>query len=542
MSRPIGAEAAPQGGGPAMLLNLGPRRLGEATEMPSPEGFAALLAGIFPEPAPGSAPAPGEAARELAAPPGAEPSSALASTGSLPWAAFAEAAEETARLASAFQWAAPSPWGKADAGMAPAAMPQQPGDAGAGMPAAEPGAPPGTPSIFSALPEGMARTAMPEAVQPEAGSGPAPLLSAPQEPLAASAGEMAEPAPNALAPGRAAPLGAEAAQRPASGAAPEASRPAIPAMETGAAILPVALGEAPAPESATSESATSESAAAESLAKDPPRVINSIPGPATPAAMAAATPLPALPPEGASRPAPRLRVAEDPGRMPGAARATPAGAALPPPAPGEAMAAFSPRGATASLPRPVAPGWSEALAPAHPAAPPPQEALPPALPLAAPHGLSLASQAEGPAPAMAPPRPSQAAQAAPQIVLRVAQAAREGVESISVDLRPPELGRVELRLTFRDGTVQVLLCAEQPETLEALRQERHNLVQQMEQAGIQLGGGGLDLQQGRLPRPEPEPPLPLPPAAGVEGEAAALDETAARPRRPASDSLIDITA
>lgn len=134
-------------------------------------------------------------------------------------------------------------------------------------------------------------------------------------------------------------------------------------------------------------------------------------------------------------------------------------------------------------------------------------------------------------------------EATPQLVLRVKEATEAGVETVSVDLRPPELGRVELRLTFREGTVQVVMLAERAETFEALRQERHSLMQQMEQAGLQLGGQGLDLQHGSLSwaeREAPEPAQALQADAGPGEDQTA--EVAAPSRRPASDSLIDIVA
>ncbi|MBO1076124.1 flagellar hook-length control protein FliK [Roseomonas marmotae] len=136
------------------------------------------------------------------------------------------------------------------------------------------------------------------------------------------------------------------------------------------------------------------------------------------------------------------------------------------------------------------------------------------------------------------PRPSPMAEAGHQIALRAARAAAQGVESISVDLRPPELGRVELRLTFQDGSVQVALAAERADTFEAFRQDRANLELQMQQAGLQLGGGGLDLQHGRLPREAPEQPRSAIPAN--TGEAPAEEATHAP--RPPSDSLIDLIA
>jgi hypothetical protein len=138
-------------------------------------------------------------------------------------------------------------------------------------------------------------------------------------------------------------------------------------------------------------------------------------------------------------------------------------------------------------------------------------------------------------------RPHQLAEAGQQVVLRASQAATEGVETISVDLRPPELGRVELRLTFRDGTVQVSMTAERVETYEAFRHDRANLEQQMQQAGLQLGSGGLDLQHGRLPpREGGEPERRVTQAAELVGEDGGDDALA--PLRPRSDSLIDLIA
>ncbi|MGY4803982.1 flagellar hook-length control protein FliK, partial [Teichococcus aerofrigidensis] len=133
-----------------------------------------------------------------------------------------------------------------------------------------------------------------------------------------------------------------------------------------------------------------------------------------------------------------------------------------------------------------------------------------------------------------------AAQAAPQLALRLAEASAAGVSRIAVDLRPPELGRIELRLTFQEGGVHVLLRAEQPETFEALRQDRQTLLTQMEQAGVQLGTGGLDLQQG-TPGERRDTPSPAA-AAPLRGMAEAEAEDIAAPPRRVTDSLIDIIA
>jgi hypothetical protein len=140
---------------------------------------------------------------------------------------------------------------------------------------------------------------------------------------------------------------------------------------------------------------------------------------------------------------------------------------------------------------------------------------------------------------LAAPRAHLPPEVGQQLALRAVTAAANRVESISVDLRPPELGRVELRLTFHDGTIQVAIAAERGDTFEALRQDRVHLEQQMQQAGLQLSSGGLDLQHGHLPREAPEPPPALP--AHADSKEAAEEEPGT-PRPPPSDSLIDLIA
>ncbi len=146
---------------------------------------------------------------------------------------------------------------------------------------------------------------------------------------------------------------------------------------------------------------------------------------------------------------------------------------------------------------------------------------------------------------MAPLPPQLAAEARQQVALRVASAVSSGVDTVSVDLRPPELGRVEIRLTFHESSVQVVVAAERATTYEAFRQDRAHLEQQLAQAGFDLGGGALDLRHGGLPRErEPEPPKPsgTATAAPVEGpDEGAADQSAAE-RRRLSNSLIDFIA
>jgi len=206
------------------------------------------------------------------------------------------------------------------------------------------------------------------------------------------------------------------------------------------------------------------------------------------------------------------------------APAAPRAAEAPPPAPADA----APQGAV-----PAVPDGATILPAALPdpvAAPPP----PPAVATA----VTAPARGEAPQPQSAPLHRAPMSEAAQQVAQHAVTAATDGVDSISVDLRPPELGRVELRLTFQDGTVQVAMAAERSDTFEALRQDRASLEQQMQQAGLQLGTGGLDLQHGRLPRPVPD--APATPRWTAEAGNSAEEIEATRP--PRSDSLIDLIA
>jgi len=561
MTKPVGGEA--------VLLQASatagaePRRGAEAASAPA-DGFALMLAGLLAGPQAGAAmPAatPSPPAEPVPAPVAPRRSSAL------PWDALAAAAEETSRLAAAFQMPLPAlPPGVemvADGPMAAAAMPlsatppsglvqeaaasplpegaPQPQEglaeselATAGKaalppqpdPAAVLSAAPSTPqadwpmlpesskAVAASLPAGAQAAVLPVLPQDTAEMAPAPAIL----PLAAAPGASAS-VPEA---GAAIPVKAEPSSAPPP-AEPKADPASLAAERLAAASSAPPLAQAPAAVEITAATVTAPARAPAELPLPPPRT-TAVP-PARPAAAA-------IPVDSA---APRM-----------AAPALVATAIAPSPAASE----MAPHPAEEAAPPDLEAGAGlDRVLPLTSTLPEISPDLQP-LPLSSGQGAVAPAALSAPAPTVQTPMPAalpqhrMAAEAAPQLVLRMAQAARkEGVETISVDLRPPELGRVELQLTFRDGTVQVVMRAEQAETFEALRHERHNLVHQMEQAGLQLGGSGLDLQHGPLPQPKPEPEQALagarrgtPETEEAEGRAEAAP--AARPR--ASDSLIDI--
>ncbi len=104
--------------------------------------------------------------------------------------------------------------------------------------------------------------------------------------------------------------------------------------------------------------------------------------------------------------------------------------------------------------------------------------------------------------------PRVAGEAGEPVAIRIARAARDGEKSLTMELHPADLGRVEVRLSFHADGVGVQMTLDKPETFEAFSRNRAGLEQQLAQAGINLGDGGLDLrlgQQGGQPGSERRP-------------------------------------
>lgn len=79
-----------------------------------------------------------------------------------------------------------------------------------------------------------------------------------------------------------------------------------------------------------------------------------------------------------------------------------------------------------------------------------------------------------------------------QVAVQIATAARNGVERISLQLDPAELGRIDVSLDIaEDGHVTARVTADRPETLDMLQRDSRGLEKALQDAGLKMGGDSL---------------------------------------------------
>jgi flagellar hook-length control protein FliK len=91
-----------------------------------------------------------------------------------------------------------------------------------------------------------------------------------------------------------------------------------------------------------------------------------------------------------------------------------------------------------------------------------------------------------------------------QIKVQIDKGLAAGNDSISIQLHPQDMGRVDIKLDFQDGQVTTTVTADHPDTLQALKADAANLQQSLQDAGLnadpnamsfQLRDGGQQQQQ-----------------------------------------------
>jgi flagellar hook-length control protein FliK len=86
-----------------------------------------------------------------------------------------------------------------------------------------------------------------------------------------------------------------------------------------------------------------------------------------------------------------------------------------------------------------------------------------------------------------------AGKAAEQIAVHIHKAIGAGQDRINIQLRPPELGRIEVKFELADNRlVHVVITADRPETLELLQRDVRGLERALQDAGLSTDSGSLN--------------------------------------------------
>lgn len=85
---------------------------------------------------------------------------------------------------------------------------------------------------------------------------------------------------------------------------------------------------------------------------------------------------------------------------------------------------------------------------------------------------------------------------AEQVSVQIQNAARNGTDRINIRLSPAALGKVEVKLELSpDKTVQAIVTAEKPETLDMLERDARTLQRALEEAGLRTNSDSLSFER-----------------------------------------------
>ncbi|MBV8534652.1 MAG: flagellar hook-length control protein FliK [Alphaproteobacteria bacterium] len=79
-----------------------------------------------------------------------------------------------------------------------------------------------------------------------------------------------------------------------------------------------------------------------------------------------------------------------------------------------------------------------------------------------------------------------------QVTVHVSKAAIDGIDHINVQLNPPELGHVEVRMEIGpSGHFSAVFSADRPQTADMLQRNAHELTRSLQDAGVRTDTGSL---------------------------------------------------
>lgn len=122
----------------------------------------------------------------------------------------------------------------------------------------------------------------------------------------------------------------------------------------------------------------------------------------------------------------------------------------------------------------------------------PKTAQAAALPGAAPAQAANVQTAAATQTAATTSSAATAAAVVQQVSVQVSKAAVDGVDHINVQLNPPELGHVEVRMEVGpSGHFSAVFAADRPQTVNLLQSNAHELTRSLQDAGVRTDAGSL---------------------------------------------------
>jgi hypothetical protein len=106
-----------------------------------------------------------------------------------------------------------------------------------------------------------------------------------------------------------------------------------------------------------------------------------------------------------------------------------------------------------------------------------------------PQQTQLAQQAQD---AQANQKPALGSSVVDQISVKISKALQAGNDKISIQLKPAELGRVDVKMELtHDGRIMAVVTADSKDTLDLLRRDSNDLQKALENAGLQMNSGDM---------------------------------------------------
>ncbi|HXP96374.1 MAG TPA: flagellar hook-length control protein FliK, partial [Telmatospirillum sp.] len=92
-----------------------------------------------------------------------------------------------------------------------------------------------------------------------------------------------------------------------------------------------------------------------------------------------------------------------------------------------------------------------------------------------------------------------------QIKVQLSKSLKDGADTLSVQLHPEDLGRVDVKLEMQNGQVKATITADRPETLQLLKNDASTLQQSLNNAGLGTDANSLSFQlRGEQQQQQPQ--------------------------------------